>query len=441
MRAFPPSPIALVTGASEMNTVARPEPRRILSWALTLVACLASAGCAALGTDFQCTTDEQCTLKGVAGVCELDTGACSTADTECPSKRRYSPYAGSLARTCVAEPPNWDRVSDWCPLPTTNLISSNLREYSGTVLLNSLVSDVTEVPKATGLVGPDGVFGFTVAPQERVSIRYDFAPEPGQAAPPVDLAMYLMGSCNIASFIRRNDRCPAGVGEDIWWQMNDAPGTYYLGFDSRTYDQATLNPRVKLTVSFPRYGDGTIDFGEACDDSNKVSGDGCTADGLWELKNVGGQLMTEKEPNNQPLGGNVVIMNVGETATIVGSTGDTCDNDFYSIDVPQGTFPQVTMLNFNGNDCVASEVGVIAMQLNRLDGTRNVEQVKLGDGRAVDGGNACPAFTATSLGFAGSPDGGVAAGLTAGRYGVEIKGYEVGKKNVPYRLKIELVSF
>ncbi len=401
-----------------------------------IAACLASAGCLAVGPEFQCTTDDQCTLKGVAGVCEKSTSTCSTVAADCPSGRRYGQYAGALSGQCVPFPPSWDKVSDWCPLPAANVLDSNLREYSGIVNLNPLVSDVVEVPRAPGLTGPDGVLAFSVAPQERVSVRYELVPVPGQPAPPVDLAMYLMGSCNVASFIRRNDRCPAGEAEDLWWQMNDAPGTYFVGFDSRDYDRATIDARVKLTVSLYRYGDGRVDYGEACDDANKVNGDGCTADGLWELKSTGGLPVAEKEPNNQPFGANLVLINPGQTVTIVGGTGDTCDNDFFSIDVPQGSFPRVTMLNFNGGDCVASEVGVIAMQYNRLVGSMNLEQTKLGDGKAV-GTNACPSFTETSLNLVGA-DGGVS--LPAGRYGIELKGFEVGKKNLPYRLRIEMVT-
>lgn len=397
--------------------------------------CLAVAGCVNVAEEFTCTTDEQCTLKGVPGFCEADTKRCSTADTTCPSQRRYGTAAGDLSGECVALPPSWDVIADWCPVAVTKVLGSNAREYSGSVNMNPLVSDVQEVPKATGLVGPDGVFGFSVAPAERVSIRYDFDTAPGSPEPPVDLAMYLMGSCDVASFIRRNDRCPVGQGEDLWWQMNDAPGTYYVGFDTRQYDLNAINLRVKLTVSFPRYGDGVVTYGEACDDSNKVNGDGCTADGLWELKNTGVPIQ-EKEPNNHPWGGNLVIMNPGETATIVASTGDTCDNDFFSLDVPQGAFPRVTMLSFNGQPCVAADIGAVAMQFNRLDGTQNVEQVKMGDGKPV-APNACPSWTETSLGLVGA-DGGV--NLPAGRYGIELKGFEVGKANLPYRLKIELVT-
>jgi cysteine-rich repeat protein len=323
---------------------------------------------------------------------------------------------------------NWDKVADWCPLPEGNVLDSNQRKHEGTVSLNTLVSDVAEVPKATGLTGPDGVLGFKLAAGERVSVVYDFVKAPGAAGADVDLAMYLMGGCDVGSFIRRNDRCPSGEAEDLWWQMNDAAATYYLAFDTKEYDQSSIDPKVRLTVSFPRYGDGNVDQGEACDDSNKTDGDGCSHDGLWELKYTG-MPVQEKEPNNHPWGGNVVLMDVGQTMLISGTTAQTCDNDFFAVDVQKGWFPRVTMLNGNGQECDAS-VGKITMQFNRLDGKGGVEQTKLGDGLPV-GSNACPSWTETTLGL---------GGLDAGRYVVELKGFEVGKPIVAYRLKIEMVD-
>jgi cysteine-rich repeat protein len=396
---------------------------------LLFAVCLASAGCAVPDPGFKCSTDAQCQLAGAPGVCEPDTQMCSALDSSCSSGRRYGRYADALSNECVPRPANWSSAADWCPLPSTvKPLDSNSREHSGIVALNTMVSDVAEVPTVKGLGGPDGVFAFKVAAGERAAIKYELVTEPGTPAPEVDLAMYLMGGCDVATFIRRNDRCPAGQAEDMWWVMNDAPGTYYVGFDSKDYDPAVLDPSVKVTIGFPRYGDGKIDWGEACDDGNRVNGDGCTSDGLWELKSTGAPLQ-EKEPNNHAAGGNVLVMNVGETMTVIGGTGDTCDVDYFAIDVPQGAFPRVTMLNFNGGDCDAS-VGTIGLEFNRAEGKGNVEQVKLGDGRPV-GTNACPSFTETSLGL---------GGLAAGRYTFELKGFAVGKPHIAYRLKIELVQ-
>lgn len=370
----------------------------------------------------QCQVDADCTGRGAdfAGdVCEA--GLCVPAVTTDGGDVSDAGDGGDGGG-------NWDNAKDWCPVADSELLTSTQRTHTGVVALNTLVSDVAEVPKVPGLDGPDGVFGFKVGAEERVSIRYDFAMGPGEPTPDVDLAMYLMGSCDVASFIRRNDRCPKGVGEDVWWQMNDAAATYYLGFDSKGYDQSVIDPKVKLIVSFPAYGNGVIDEGEACDDSNKVDGDGCTHDGLWELAYATG-IVAEKEPNNHPFGSNVLLLGVGQTMTLSATTSGSCDSDFFAVDVPEGAFPRVTMLDGNGQDCDAS-YGAITMQFNRLDGTKNVEQVKLGDGKAV-GSNLCPSWTETSLGL---------GGLTAGRYVIELKGFEVGKPTLPYRLKVELIT-
>jgi cysteine-rich repeat protein len=334
------------------------------------------------------------------------------------------------SREGVADSENWSAIEDRCPVPDVEVLSSDSREHGGTVYLNTLADDVQNVGKLTGVNGPDGVLGFTLAAFERVSISADFVATPGQMPPYVDLALYLLGACDSAAFLRRNDRCTSGLGEDIWWQM-DAPSNYYLGFDSRAYDQTMLNPAVDLTVTFPRYGDGVVVKGEACDDSNVNDGDGCTHDGLHELQNTG-VIMQEKEPNNHPWGGNVVMMSPAETARISGYIGGNCDNDFFAIDVPEGAFPRVTMLRGDGKDC-GPETPTITLEFNRLVGSSNVEQVKLGDATipAANGGTSyCPAFDETT--FAESA-------LPAGRYVAEMKGYHEGESAFHYLLSIEML--
>jgi cysteine-rich repeat protein len=325
-----------------------------------------------------------------------------------------------------APPAEWDKVVDWCPLDVTKLLTSAQREHSGVISLNKLANDVTDIGKLTGVDGPDGVIGFTLGAGKRISVKTDFAVAPGEETPPVDLALFLMSACDKDSFIRRNDRCPAGKGEDIWWQMNDALGTYHLGIDSRKYDQSLYDPRVKITVTFPNYGDGTKDWGEACDDGNPKDGDGCTHDGLYELK-WQPTAQQEKEPNNHPWGSNVVIMNPGQTMLISGDIGGgACDNDFFALDVPAGAYPRVTVLDNNGQDCAPGAPPTL--EFNKLVGANNLEQTKIGDGKPV-GTNGCPSFDEKS--FPLSP-------TLEGRYVLEMKG-KPGPAAFLYKLKIEML--
>jgi hypothetical protein len=60
---------------------------------------LALSGCAPVN-GYTCTETSQCTLGGVAGVCEPN-GACSFPDSTCASGRRYGEFSGDLGNVCV----------------------------------------------------------------------------------------------------------------------------------------------------------------------------------------------------------------------------------------------------------------------------------------------------------------------------------------------------
>ena len=60
-------------------------------------------GCGAFPA-FLCESDSQCVNAGVQGFCEIDDGACSFPDTDCPSGRRYGSLGGFVgAGLCVGD--------------------------------------------------------------------------------------------------------------------------------------------------------------------------------------------------------------------------------------------------------------------------------------------------------------------------------------------------
>ncbi len=328
---------------------------------------------------------------------------------------------------------NWAATEDVCPLPESKLLTSDQREHSGLVMLNDHADDYQDIGKLTGMDGPDGLFGFRVASNERVALSAEFVVPPGQSAPPVDLALWLTQACDTNTFIRRNQRCPAGKGETMWWQTNEA-SEFYLGFDSKAYDQGEYSPQVRLTLTYPRFADGVLDAGESCDDGNTVDGDGCTHDGLVEIKAPDANPIQEVEPNNHPTAGNVVLMDVGDTIKIVGYIGGSCDLDFFLLDVPDGSFPRVTVLGADGKECPEG-TPEFKLQFNQLL-FDNSEQAKLGDAEipavAATGTNYCPQFDETS--FAVSE-------LASGRYVVEFKPYDQGQHDpFHYLVQIELLD-
>ena len=64
-----------------------------------ILASLASVGCTRVDT-FKCTRSDECTLAGVAGVCE-PAGLCSFPDPDCPSGKAFGELAGDQADRCV----------------------------------------------------------------------------------------------------------------------------------------------------------------------------------------------------------------------------------------------------------------------------------------------------------------------------------------------------
>lgn len=74
------------------------------TWAVTsrllVVGTLGSLGACSQRV-YTCSSDAQCVWDGQVGWCQALVSVCAYPDDECPSRRRYGPYAGSMARTCV----------------------------------------------------------------------------------------------------------------------------------------------------------------------------------------------------------------------------------------------------------------------------------------------------------------------------------------------------
>jgi cysteine-rich repeat protein len=328
---------------------------------------------------------------------------------------------------------SWEAIEDACPLPEQKILDSDVRAHGGVVFLNDLADDYQDIGKLTDMDGPEGVLGFRVASNERVALSAQFVTGTAESPPPVDLALWLTRACDTNAFVRRNQRCPVGAGETMWWQTNE-PGAFFLGFDSKDYDQSMYSPQVELTVVYPRFGDGVLDPGETCDDGNLVDGDGCTHDGLTELTAPGGNPTQEVEPNNHPTAGNVVVLPAGEMIQIVGFIGGSCDHDFFLMQVPEGSFPRVTILRADGRECDEG-TPQFRLEFNQtlFD---NQEQTKLGDALipALEGTgtNHCPQWDENSF---------AVSSLAAGQYVAEFKAFDQGQHEAfHYLMRIEMLE-
>jgi cysteine-rich repeat protein len=326
---------------------------------------------------------------------------------------------------------NWSTIQDRCPVDDMLAISSKQRTHSGTYELNRLSNDIENCgSKLVGFNGPDGVFAFKLGGGERVHFDTKFIVGPGESAPPVDLGIYVMNLCDPTSCATRVERCPAGVGESLLWN-NPTAGTFYFGFDSKAYD-ASVAPSVTVTVTYPRCGDNVLEPGETCDDGNTLDGDGCSSECLKELKDEGLGL-TEVEPNNWYIGGNIAIVDPGNTVLLRGQIGGSCDLDFFLLNVPQGGAPRVTMLQDNGTEC-PSDAPEFTLEFNDPTG-----MVKLGAApipAKADGGgtNYCPVFDEYTFGLPALPK---------NRYVIELKPFNKGvgpKQPFKYMLRIEMLG-
>lgn len=83
-----------------------------------ILASLASVGCTRVDT-FKCTRSDECTLAGVAGVCE-PAGLCSFPDPDCPSGKAFGELAGDQADRCVDVEGTTDPTTTADPSTTTD---------------------------------------------------------------------------------------------------------------------------------------------------------------------------------------------------------------------------------------------------------------------------------------------------------------------------------
>lgn len=322
----------------------------------------------------------------------------------------------------------WAAVADACPFPDAQLLSSDIRHNNGVIALSGLADDIQNCAELEDFAGPDGVIGISAAAGELVYLEVDFVREPGDAAPPIDLGIYPMNACDANSCGAEGvERCPPGVGENLAW-VAPGPGAYYFGFDAKAYDIVQYTPMLSVDVTFPRCGDGVLDKAESCDDGNIDDGDGCASECLAELAN-GGEPPIEVEPNNHYTTANVVRAEPGEIVTIKGHIGGGCDNDNYFLDVPEGGFARVKMLDGNGNECPPG-TPEIEMEFDDPSGVADIGDAEI---PAKDGGtNYCPEFDENTF---------PASSLPAGRYVVEM--YPFNKGDMPqltYVLQVEVTA-
>jgi cysteine-rich repeat protein len=115
-----------------------------------------------------------------------------------------------------------------------------------------------------------------------------------------------------------------------------AVGTYYVKVEDFGNDDTTPFYVLGVKIKTPACGDGILQVVEQCDDSNVMSGDGCSATCGLE-----GNFTPETEPNDTQLTSNPI----GTADGLIGSISPIGDQDYFSFDIVtpgSSVFVQVT---------------------------------------------------------------------------------------------------
>lgn len=262
--------------------------------------------------------------------------------------RALSSLAIACSLSCsVYEPPEegehhgeGERIElgEQCTGDDIPVASSGEEHYLGS--LDDRRDDLSSFPGCAyqqRLPGPDGFLRIDAAAGDRWHV--EVAPEDEA----LDLAVYLMPTCDALACQLLIDHCGQGLPEDFTFVAESA-GEYLLGIDSTgeggDFELLTLRTRC---------GDGVAEHGESCDDGNLESGDGCDSKCRIELD---GPSASESEPNNWHTSANVLGANSPSgSVRVSGTLGGPCDTDHYAVHVPEGASIAAVMKNGAGLEC------------------------------------------------------------------------------------------
>lgn len=232
-------------------------------------------------------------------------------------------------------------------------------------------------------------------------------------------AVYVLRSCDERSCSANTslDECGTGRDEHLSFRA-PSTGTFIVGVDSRTAGGAAY----EITVVNPICGNGgQPEHSETCDDGNQEDGDGCSSECRAE---VSAAAPDEVEPNDESTNANLAMTDeVSGIVVVRGNLGGRCDFDMWAVEVPADATLRATMLDANGDPCVAgvTPFNIFLFQTNGF--------TTAGEG-SPRGGNECPSFDETDS---------FAVDLSAGRHFVRVTTAEDVAEAVGYQLQLEVI--
>jgi cysteine-rich repeat protein len=190
-------------------------------------------------------------------------------------------------------------------------------------------------------------------------------------------------------------------------------GKYTAMVNEFLNDAAQASYVLKIKVAAPGCGDGIVQVGEQCDDSNTISGDGCSATCVLE-----GNYLQETEPNDTQNSGNGTNGFDGA----FGAIQPVGDKDYFTFDVTvPGSSVRIETTNGYGG-CPTGFNSVIYLYANN-------NQLLVSDDD--DGADAC-SLIAPQLDAQ-------ATNLAAGKYKVGVEEYLNDATQASYVLKIKVL--
>lgn len=177
-----------------------------------------------------------------------------------------------------------------------------------------------------GMLGDQDCYSFAVTvPGSSVTLRVDDGTGKCPAGFDPKVYLYDAGGVEIASDNDSGpDACSTIAPTMYPAAASLAVGTYYVKVEEFGNNATTPFYALSIKVKAPACGDGVIQVGEQCDDSNVTSGDGCSPTCQLE-----GTFLPESEPNDTQATANPL----GTADGFLASLTPIGDQDYYSFDV------------------------------------------------------------------------------------------------------------
>jgi cysteine-rich repeat protein len=282
-----------------------------------------------------------------------------------------------------------------------------------------LADDIRATCAGHSTDGNDAFFAITVSSGD--FWHFHLAVDPRDLGLGRDPALYLLqdsgGACDGRTCAQISDQCDGASDEHFAFQAPTA-GTWYLGVDDRN----TGGARYVLTAIRPTCGDAVVTMpgeshpqhGEACDDGNRVNGDGCDSNCRREITDS--MEVNEQIPNDNQVEANHLILPASNTLIVTGDiAGDDCYPDVFVVDVPTGG---------HNLDVVALNAAYAACASPGTNWTlelRNAANMRV---TGMVDAMGCPVISRT--------------GLAAGQYFIWLKANDYHDADTPYHFRVTI---